>query len=149
MKDKKNVKFIRKNGRVIPIKTKDGKAPVKKSGRKPVNKKALKSDIRERKWVSDFSNRSVGRRAQKKTERKFSRLGMIAGVVAGSTRKGGFKRMAMGGIAGSVMGVLGSRISGASGRSRDAAIRKHSNKKGNKAFDAKTRRMEKKLGSSV
>jgi len=101
---KDKLTFIRKNGKLIPIKKKDGQGPSGKGSGKKVNH-AAKGSYHEGK--SDYHSSKAKKYRKKTAGRQFGMgaIGAIAGLVVG----GRFKQKLLGGVlglaAGSVVGI--------------------------------------------
>jgi hypothetical protein len=92
MKNDKNVKFIRKNGKVIPVKS-DGKGP--NNLQKAAKKVAFNKEL----------SRQASQRIKKSEKRatKFAIGGGIAGLALGRMTK-------LGGLTGAMLGTIGGAV---------------------------------------
>jgi len=126
------VKFIRKNGRIIPIRSKGGGTPKHLKGKEFVNRGGGRLMV-ERK--ADKRIISSAKRGKKKGKRIGATIGTIAGAAlgaAGLKSVSSIQRLAKGGILAAAGMALGSSSGGRIGERKGLGkqLRKESKKKG-------------------
>ena len=110
--DKKGnkVKFIRKNGKVIPIKSKgkSGDNRTKKKGKSSFEKSKARGIDAGKKYAASSRRQSKLERKAERASTPFRAIGAIGGMAAGFSVKGG-KGLALGAI-GALAGSIGGSV---------------------------------------